>query len=84
MVCQMWTPTANTADQPARRAWGVGAVRGEAIGAKEQLPDQALLPETSMIQDTGLVNSAPLQMPSQLQFARCASNVGELRRKIPV
>ena len=77
MVYQMWTLVVHAAGQPAQRAWEVGAVRGEVIGASQPRSDRAVLRETYMILGIGLVSTAPLPMLSQLPFVRCASTAVE-------
>lgn len=62
MVCQMWIPMVPAAGQQAQRAWEVGAAGAEVEEARAQHPNQVALPETSMIQATGPVNIAPLQI----------------------
>jgi hypothetical protein len=79
MVYQMSIPMVPAAGQQAQRAWGVGAVRGEAGGARARHRDQVVPAEILMIQAAGPVNIAPFQMSSRPPSARCATNGGEAR-----
>lgn len=65
-----------TAGQLARKAWEVGASKGRAVEEREPHQDQAV-PETQMIQDTGLVSIVHMPMLGLLPRARCASSVVE-------
>ena len=77
MVYQMWIPMVHAAGWQARRAWEVVAVGQELVEARAQHLGQLVLVETLMIQDTGPVNIAPLQISSRPPFVQCANTVGK-------
>ena len=62
MVYQMWIPMVHAAEHQARRAWEVVAVGLELVEARAQHLGQVDLLEILMIQATGPVNIAPLQI----------------------
>lgn len=76
MGCQTWTLKVTVAGQGPPRAREVEAVvREEVVREKVQHPDP-VAPVEIMLMIIGPVNTAPLQIPSQQLFVRCASNVG--------
>lgn len=65
------------AGQLAQKAWEVGVVRGEVVGARVQHPNQVAPVEILTTQAIGPVNIAHLQISSRPPSARCATNAGE-------